>query len=47
MKNRKIKQRVIWAINPVTRTIPSKKDYSRTKAKVTLKNEINRLGDRT
>lgn len=45
MKNRKIKQRVIWTMNPVTRTIPSKKNYSRIKAKAALKNEINNLGD--
>mgnify|MGYP003590852686 CR=1 FL=1 len=30
----KLKQRVIWAFNPVTKTIPSKKIYKRNKFKI-------------
>ena len=29
----KLKQRVIWEFNPVTKTIPSKKFYNRNKLK--------------
>ena len=29
----KLKQRVIWEFNPVTKTIPSKKIYNRNKLK--------------
>ncbi len=29
----KLKQRVIWSLNPVTKTVPSKKIYNRNKLK--------------
>ncbi len=41
MKHSRIKQRVVWAMNPVTRTIPSKKNYKRTQSKMHMRNEIN------
>lgn len=40
MKVPKIKRRMTWAINPITRVVPSKKNYKRTKAKATLRQEI-------
>ncbi|MDD4329878.1 MAG: hypothetical protein PHD79_07975 [Aliarcobacter sp.] len=30
----KLKQRVIWEFNPVTKTVPSKKIYNRNKLKI-------------
>lgn len=30
----KLKQRVIWSFNPVTKTIPSKKIYNRNKFRI-------------
>ena len=40
MKISKIKQRVIWTMNPVTRVVPSKKNYKRTKSKDIVRREI-------
>lgn len=34
LKKSKIKTRVTWGFNPVTRTIPSKKIYSRKNNKI-------------
>ena len=35
IKKSQIKTRVTWGFNPVTRTVPSKKLYSRKKYKLT------------
>ena len=40
MKVSRIKQRVIWTMNPVTRVVPSKKNYKRTKAKAAVRREV-------
>jgi hypothetical protein len=36
----KIKQRVVWGFNPVTRVVKSKKIYNRNRQKQLLKKEI-------
>ncbi|MCK5677608.1 MAG: hypothetical protein KAH72_03955 [Flavobacteriaceae bacterium] len=36
MKKISFKKRITWGFSPVTRTVPSKKRYSRSKEKVTL-----------
>ncbi len=41
MGNKMIKQRVVWNMNPVTRVVPSKKIYKRTKAKTDLRNQMS------
>ncbi|MFC2073796.1 hypothetical protein ACFLR3_00950 [Campylobacterota bacterium] len=38
MKKQVFKQRIVWGFNPVTRKVPSKKRYNRTR----LKGELNR-----
>ncbi len=40
MKTAKVKHRVTWGFNPVTRTIASKKCYSRAKNKREIKQSI-------
>jgi hypothetical protein len=40
MKSIEMKQRVIWGMNPVTRTIPNKKNYRRAKSKTYVRDEI-------
>lgn len=44
MKVPKIKRRMTWAINPITRVVPSKKNYKRTKAKDVLRHKIQLIG---
>jgi hypothetical protein len=34
------KKRIIWGFDPVTRTVPSKKSYSRKGIKVNIKKEF-------
>lgn len=38
MKLKQHSQRVVWGFNPVSRTVPSKKRYSRKKVKQDFKN---------
>lgn len=40
MKVKTPKARVTWGFNPVTRTVPSKKRYSRKKLKAEIKKYI-------
>jgi hypothetical protein len=40
IKVKKLKQRVIWGFNPVTRVVKSKKRYNRQKSKQIIKKEI-------
>ena len=37
---KKIKQRVVWGFNPVSRVVQSKKRYNRKKLKQQLKKEV-------
>lgn len=39
MKVPRIKTRHIWGFNPVTRRVPSKKSYSRSRLKLELKTQ--------
>ena len=43
MKVQKLKHRVIWGFNPVTRVVKSKKRYSRNKSKDQKREAITEL----
>jgi pullulanase/glycogen debranching enzyme len=36
MKNKKVKKRIVWGFNPVSRVVLSKKYYSRNRQKTEL-----------
>ena len=40
IKKEKLKQRVIWGFNPVTRVVKSKKIYKRSKEKQKVRKEL-------
>jgi hypothetical protein len=39
MKSKTAKQRITWGFSPVSRTVPSKKRYSRIRVKAALRRE--------
>ena len=40
-KRNPVKKRVTWGFNPVTRVVPSKKGYNRTREKSRIRKEIS------
>lgn len=40
-KLKKPKARVTWGFDPVTRVVPSKKRYKRSKSKIDMRTELN------
>ncbi len=42
MKVKKLKKRVIWGFNPITRVVESKKIYKRSREKQKIRQEISK-----
>ncbi len=40
MKIKRMKQRVVWGFNPITRVMSSRKNYKRTNSKAILRCEL-------
>ena len=40
-KNKRIKPRITWGFNPVSRIVPSKKGYRRARAKALVRKELS------